>query len=252
MAIIKGSDFAFYITTDSGKEIVCHATDFSMTVNTDEIEITGPADGAWRKFLPGLHNYTLSVPGLVAFTDPMNAVQLQDIQYSRKIVEWTAGLDPNGGLQYTGQMFITTMTITAQTRDAVKFDMAARGTGPQTILKNPITKSVYLSDRSGNRLAGCPNPYPVGVLWYDGTFIGPAGNEDEVISVFNEYAVSQGAFLTLVSYTGGCDFVMQVAWNSPLNPDVIYAVSAPGFALRGTMPNEAIGGAFDTNEVISA
>lgn len=242
----------FYLTVSATKKVLCHATDWSLSTSTEEVEITGPGSGAWREFIPGLNSYTLNVPGVIAFTDDMNAVQLSDMQNARQIVEWTAGMQPDGGLQYHGFMFITSLSINSQVRDAMRFDMSARGTGPEDVLKLPITKSVYLADRQNVRLAGCPNPYPVGVLWYDGTLIGPAADADDVISIFNAYSITQGGFLTLLTYSSGCDFTMQVAWNSPLNPDVVYAVEGGAFALRGTMPNEAIGGQDNTNEVISA
>src|SRR6478752_2065099 len=222
MNIIKGADFMFYLTVDGTKKVLCHATDFSLVTTTEEVEITGPGSGAWRQFIPGLNSYTLSVPGAIAFTDEMNAVQLGDIQNSRQIIEWTAGMSPDGGLQYHGFMFITSLTINSQVRDAMRFDMSARGTGP------------------------------VGVLWYDGTLIGPASNANDVITLFNHYSITQGGFLTLLTFTSGCDFTMQIAWNSPLNPDVVYATESGAFALRGTMDGEAIGGADNTNEVISA
>lgn len=250
MDIVRGSDLGFYVTLDGNKELLCHATDFTMTVNTDEVEVTGPADGSWRNFIPGLLNYTLTAPGMVAFSADMNIVQLQDIQYLRKTVEWTAALDINGGIQYRGNMFITSINLTSQTRDAARFDMTARGTGPQDIVRIPFTRDVYLANTSNQRLPGCPNPYPVGVLWYDGTFIGVANNPDEVIVVFNEYSAANGNFLTLIGYTSGCDFTMQIAWNSPLNPMVVYAQTGNGFVIGGRFAGEVIGESDDNNNVI--
>ena len=251
MEPIKGKDFDFKLVLSGNTVLLCHARDFTMTVTTEEIEVTGPGDGRWRKYIPGMNSYVLTVPGVITWTDPLNIVQLQEIQYGGQTVEWVAeGLV--GGLQYHGFMFITSSEISSQMRDVMLFTVNARGTGPQDINKNPIIKPVYLSNTNNVRLAGCPNPYPIGILWYDGTLIGPANNADEVIAVFNAYALTQGGFLQLLSYASGCDFTMSVAWNSPLNPDVVYAVEAPGFAIRGTAPDEAIGGTFNTNEVISA
>lgn len=252
MGIIKGKDFMFSAMVDGQREILCHATDFTLNVSTDSLETTGPGNGRWKSYIPGLNSYTISVPALVSYTEVLNIVQLQERQYAGEMIEWFGGVNETGGLTYHGFMFITNITMTSQMRDAVKFDMSAQGTGPQDILKNPITKTVPLTDMYGVRLFGCPNPYPVGVLWYDGTFIGPANNSDDVISVFNSYAIMQGGFISLVGYIGGCDFTMQVEWNSPINPDFVPAVPASGFALRGRVANEAIGGQENTNEVISA
>lgn len=252
MAIIKGIDLNFYINLDGMQEIFCMATDFSMNVVTDSLETTGPNNGAWRSYIPAMNSYTLSVPGVVSYTENLNIVQFQQIQNERRIVEWTAGVDPNGGVRYSGEMFITSINNTSQFRDAVKFDMTCQGTGPLGINISPTIKTVYLADTTGKRLAGCPNPYPVGVLWYDGTFIGVANNADDVIEVFNDYATTQGGYLQLISYSGGCDFTMAVAWNSPLNPDIVIAIPGDGFVMAGEFSRDVIGEDETNNNVISA
>lgn len=249
MAAISGKDFMFNLMLDGNMEILCHATDFTMNTSTEELETTGPGNGRWRSFIPGMIEYTLSVPGIVSYTDTLNLVQLQEMQDNGSIVEWLAGIDADGGLQYEGFMFITSISNTSQFRDVLKFDMTARGTGSRDIIKNPITKAVYLANTKGVRLPGCPNPYPVGILWYDGTLIGVANNADDVLSIFNAYAATQGNFLTLNGFTTGCDFTMSVAWNSPLNPTFIPAVTGGAFALAGTNIDEVIGES-DSNQNI--
>lgn len=252
MGVIKGSDFMFNLMLNGNMEILCHATDFTMNTSTEELETTGPGNGRWRSFIPGMMDYTLTVPGIVSYTDTLNLVQLQEMQDAGSIVEWLAGIDPDGGLQYEGFMFITSISNTSQLRDVLKFDMTARGTGPRDILKNPISKAVYLGDIRGVRLPGCPNPYPVGVLWYDGTLIGLANSADDVMSLFNEYAATQGSFLSLVGHTTGCDFTMMIAWNSPLNPAFIPATTGAGFVIGGTDLGDVIGESDSNQNVIGA
>lgn len=251
MPDIRGTDFNFFVVRDGIVTLLCRSRDFTLNTTTDELETTGPTNGSWRSFLPGLNSYTLSAQGLVNYTDNFNIVQLQEVENSREVVEWFAGLSPSGGLQYHGYMFITSIQMTSQFRDTVQFDMTARGTGPQDILKNPITKSVYLANKRGVRLAGCPNPYPVGVLWYDDTFIGVAETADEVMTVFNEYSATQGNFLQLTGFTTGCDFTMEVAWNSPLDPNIVVAIPGGAFVLAGGGPNDVIGESEENVNVIS-
>lgn len=241
MEIIKGKDFMFYAVLNGNNTLLCHATDFSMSVDTKTIETTGPNNGLWDSFIPGGNSYTLSIPGVVSFMSAFNIVQLQELQNANTVFDWMAGLDETGGLQYAGSMFITNINMTTQFRDAARFDLAAIGTGPLQINKTPFTKAVYLANTNGIRLPGCPNPYPVRVLWYDGTLIGVANNSDDVIEIFNEYAITQGNYLTLIGSTGGCDFVMQVQWNSPLNPTFIPAVTGSGFVIGGRFGNDVIG-----------
>lgn len=250
MGVIKGSDFMFNIVLNGGLTVLCKATDFILNTVTRELETTGPNNGIWDSFTPGGNNYTLSVPGVVSYTDALNVVQLQELQNSNTIVPWLAGLSTSGGVQYSGFMFITSIGMTTQFRDAIKFDMSARGTGPLSIVKLPTIKNVYLADTNGVRLTGCPNPYPVGVLWYDGTFLGVASNADDVISIFNEYADTQGGYLEVTGSTGGCDFTMEIAWNSALSPNFIPAEPGEGFVIGGRSAGEVIGESPIDNNVI--
>lgn len=250
MGVIKGKDFMFSILLDGDLEILCHATDFTLNVATKILESTGPANGLWDTFIPAGNSYTLSVPGVVTYTDPLNIVQLQLLQKANTIVSWLAGIDQSGGLQYSGSMFISNTNMTSQFRDAVKFDMAAQGTGELMIRRLPISRQVYLASTKGIRLAGCPNPYPVGILWYDGTFIGVAADADDVMSLFNEYAVTQGGYLTIVGSSGGCDFTMEIAWNSPLSPTFIPAEPGDGFVIGGRVSDEVLGESNSNHNVI--
>jgi predicted secreted protein len=250
MAAIRGKDFMFNVMIAGNLELLCMATDFTMNTTTEELETTGPNNGRWRSFIPGMMDYTLSASGIVSYTETFNLVQLQELQDSGDVVEWVAGIDPDGGLQYEGFMFITSISNPSQFRDVLKFDMTARGTGPREIRKNPITKSVYLANTRGIRLPGCPNPYPVGILWYDGTLIGVANDANDVLSIFNEYSATQGNYLMLTGFTTGCDFVMTVAWNSPLNPTFIPAVTGGAFALAATNPDDVIGESDSNQNVI--
>lgn len=252
MAAILGNDFMFSLMLSGNMEILCHATDFIMNTNTEELETTGPGSGRWRSFIPGMIEYTLSVPGIVSYTDTLNLVQLQEMQDNGSIVEWLAGIDADGGLQYEGFMFITSISNTSQFRDVLKFDMTARGTGPRQIIKNPITRAVYLANIKGVRLPGCPNPYPVGILWYDGTFIGLANNADDVMTIFNSYSATQGNFLSLIGSITGCDFNISIAWNSPLSPTFIPAVTGGGFAIGATNIGDVIGESDLNQNIIGA
>lgn len=241
MGAIRGTDFMFNVSIGSTMQVLCRATDFILNTATRELETTGPNNGKWDSFIPAGNNYTLSVPAVASYTDPMNIVQLQETQNANMVIPWLSGISQTGGVQYSGSMFITNITMTSQFRDVVRFDLAARGTGNLLITKLPISKSVYLSDTKGVRLAGCPNPYPVGVLWYDGTFIGMASSAEDVKAIFNEYASTQGDYLEVTGYTGGCDFTMQIAWNSPINPTFIPAVPGDGFVIGTGFPGGVIG-----------
>lgn len=234
---IKGIDFNFYILRDGVPVAICHATDCTIEATTEELETTGPTNGRWASFIPGRNSYTISAPGLSVYHDDMNVVNLRDYQGAGTILEWRAGIDAEGGLQYRGRMFITSLSENSPVADILRYEMSARGTGPLEVVKNPLLRTVYLSDLFGVRLAGCPNPYPVAVLWYDGTVIGLANNPDDVISQFNAYAGNE--YYVLSNPDNSCNFTMSIAWNAPNMPEWVPA--EPG-GMTGLWTGEGDGG----------
>lgn len=213
MGVIKGKDFKFYIKRDGVPIAICKATDCTISINTEELETTAPNSGAFRHYLPGLHDIDIQVPGIVAYSDDMNFVQIQELQLSRTTFEWEASAFETGGLRYKGIAFIRTSSQTSNYRDLLRFDASLRVTGGLTIEKGNIISRVYLANLQGIRLQGCPNPYPVSVLWYDGTIIGLANNPDDVITQFNAYAENE--WYTLSEPDNSCNFTMSTVWNAP-------------------------------------
>lgn len=238
---IYGSDFMFYIIKDGQPVGICHSNDCIIEATTEELQTTGPNDGRWGKFIPGQNTYTISVPGITVYSDDMNSVNLHDYQDNGSVIEWKASDAEEGGLQYSGQMFITRLSRSSLNTDINKFEMDARGTGPLQVIKAPYIKDVYLSNLFGVRLPGCPNPYPCMILWYDGTIIGLANNADDVITLFNQYDGNQ--YYQLIGTDTGCNFTMSIAWNSPERPDWVPAEQGAGFVLGRT-------GAVGDNDVI--
>lgn len=228
MSKILGADFVLYKVTGGVPVAICHARDCTIDVTTEALETSGPTS-YWSDFIGGYCGYTISCPGLVAYSDEMNFVQLLELQKSRTRFEWMAGDNVPGGVIYGGTVLITNTSLNSPFRDLVAFEMNATGCGEITIQKLPITKEVYLSDLGGVRLPGCPNPYPCMVLWYDGTIIGLANNADDVMTLFNSY--EQNVYYQLVGTDTGCNFTMSIAWNSPDQPDWVPAEQGAGFVI---------------------
>lgn len=224
-----GKDFMLYIVDNNVERVVCHATDFTISEDYDNIEISGP-QSKWRDYLASYAGYTLSVPGVIAYLDDVNIIQLKQWARQGRKLQWLGSAFENGGVRESGTMLITNLTQTAQFRDAMRFDMSAVGCGEPLTNLLPINKVVYLSDFDNVRLPGCPNPYPVYVYWYDGTLIGVADNPDDVTNLFNNYI--RNIYYQISPGLTGCDFNMSAAWNSPQPiPDVIYAGAAGMMAM---------------------
>lgn len=227
---IRGKDFIISIVQDGVSKPICHATDCIINMDFEAREISGP-QGQWRDYIGGYSGYNLSVPGVVMYTEVMNYIQLEQIAKLRQKVQWHAGEYDNEGVVHSGTMLITSLNLTSQFRDAVKFEMTAIGCGEKETGLLPFVREVYLADEFKVRLPGCPNPYPVSVYWYNsdgsapGEFLGIAFNNDDVVSLYNNYAENE--YYELSVGTSGCDFNLLVDWNAPFIPDVVFAQAAP-------------------------
>jgi len=59
MAIFNGTDLGVYI----GSTLIAAATDVSLTLNAETIDITTKDSAAFRELLPGLRSGSVSVSG---------------------------------------------------------------------------------------------------------------------------------------------------------------------------------------------
>jgi len=241
MAIL-GSDFVIYIDRGNGMEVICYATDCQINRQFDTLEISGPQSRE-RDFISSYKSYDITVPYLVMWDSVINYLDLSQLADAGTRFPWKATSFDNGGIIFSGTVLITSLDLTSQMRDVMKCDVNMRGCGTFTTQILPINKVVYLSKFDNTILPGCPNPYPIAVFWYDGTLIGPADNADDVINIFNQYSLQNGGYYILTSSVdGGCNFNMQISYNAPMSPDVIYALQGAAFAIS---PNQ------DNNEVLS-
>ena len=68
MAIFNGTDLGVYI----GSTLIAAATDVTLTLNAETIDITTKDSSAFRELLPGLRSGSMSVSGLIDYVDASN------------------------------------------------------------------------------------------------------------------------------------------------------------------------------------
>lgn len=251
---MRGKDFIISIDIAGVKTPICYAVDcvFDFTYSTRRI--IDPSS-RWRDHLADDISYTIQVPGIVVYTSIVNWVQLKQWADAGAKLTWHASAYPNGGYSMTGTMLITTLNKTSQLRDKIKFDMSAIGCKAAQDVFTPIITDVYLADSSMQRLAGCPNPYPVSVYWYNadgtgpGTLIGVAFNADDVMNLYNNH--SENEYFQLTGYTSGCDFSLKANWDVPFVPSVIFAAASPELGLWSGEGDEGISPDQDNDELLS-
>lgn len=226
-----GRDFMISIEVDGVMQPICYANDCTITEAYDTIDITG-SQSKWRDYLSDYAGYTVEVPGLQVYEANANILQMQVLGRGGRKFAWSASAFESGGVVESGFIIITSLVKTSQFRDAMRFDMSAIGCGEPVTEFLPIFTTVYLSDFNKIQLAGCPNPYPISVFWYDLTLIGAADNADDVVAIFNAYSAANGAFYTISVNDGGCIFNMQIEYTAPQPyPTTIFAKPGALFAL---------------------
>lgn len=229
---IAGADFMVSIEVNGEAVPVCYATDCQISQTFDTREISGP-QSRWRDYIPDYMGYTIDIPVLLVYQEAFNFLDFQSAGQNGQRLKWAASAFENGGIVHSGEILLTSLNLTSQMRDTIKFDVSAIGCGELKTEAKPIQKVVYLSDFNKKMLAGCPNPYPLSVFWYDLSLIGPATNPDEVIQIFNEYSADHGNYYKLISSVdGGCYFNMEISFNSPQPyPDTVFAQQGAIFAI---------------------
>ena len=68
MAIFNGTDLGVYI----GSTLIAAATDVTLSLNAETIDITTKDSSAFRELLPGLRSGSMSVNGLIDYVDASN------------------------------------------------------------------------------------------------------------------------------------------------------------------------------------
>jgi predicted secreted protein len=246
---IKGRDVILYMNNTAGDMVpVCHSRACSLSYDREMLETSGP-EGPDRRYLPSYRGGTVSSDGLLVYQDQVNGISVLEWLQGGNIVYFKFATSTQGGLILSGQMYIQQWEMTGDMNNVATYSFSAPIDGPLVITKADIIKQVYLSDLGGVRLAGCPNPYPVGLVWYDGTFIGVANNGGDVMTLFNNYPGNQ--YYRLTGTDGGCNFTMAIKWNAPTQPNWVPAVPGAGFVIGQDGQNDnVIGQDGNNNNVI--
>lgn len=207
---------------------ICHSRNCSLDYDREMIETSGPT-GPDRRYLPGYRGGTISAESLVVLEDEVNGIAVLEWLRDGKQVSFMFTTEEQGGLILSGKMYIQRWNLTGDMNGVALYSFSGPIDGPLSIDKLDIIKPVYLADLGGIRLPGCPDPYPVTVLWYDGTVIGLANNAAGVVSQFNNYPGNK--YYKISATTSGCDFTMTIKWNAPDRPKWVPAETGNGLVI---------------------
>ena len=133
---MQGEEILFYILTVDGWLPVACLTDNPFTRTTERIQTTSRGSGGYRSYIPSIHDYNLSLAGVL--TKKIGVVSYNDLdqlQEDRIIFQWRM-LSGDGYIAKTGSSFITSLTLNSAAGAYVTFgcELSPSGGGIGNIL----------------------------------------------------------------------------------------------------------------------
>lgn len=118
---IQGDDVMLYINTDAGYIPVACITSMPLERTTDRIETTVRGDEGNKSYMPGYHDYTLSVSGVISKADGVISYDgLDKLQENRVVFDWKIQ-SSDGYIAKSGTAFITNLSLNSDAGSWVTF-----------------------------------------------------------------------------------------------------------------------------------
>ena len=141
--ILNGTDLKVYITPDGGSAtLIAYATSATINVNHSPRSTSNKEDGGWESAMEGYRNWDVSVDAMYAWLDPAGSAiggltlsELFDIMINtRAKTSVTFGVTTTtaGDTKYTGDVWMTSASLSAPNEDSSTFSASFQGTGALT------------------------------------------------------------------------------------------------------------------------
>ena len=129
MAIFNGTDLGVYI----GSTLIAAATDVTLTLNAETIDITTKDSSAFRELLPGLRSGSMSVSGLIDYVDASNKdfLDLYGAWESRTalVLKFSKSSLATGEASFSASGFVTSLERSGGTEDTATYSATFELTG---------------------------------------------------------------------------------------------------------------------------
>jgi TP901-1 family phage major tail protein len=129
MAIFNGTDLGVYI----GSTLIAAATDVSLTLNAETIDITTKDSAAFRELLPGVRSGSISVSGLIDYVDTSNKdfIDLYAAWETRAVLslKFSKANLQTGDASFAANAFITSLEQSGGTEDTASYSATFELTG---------------------------------------------------------------------------------------------------------------------------
>ena len=130
MAIFNGTNLGVYI----GGTLIAAATDCSLSLNMETIDITTKDSAGYRELLGGLRSGSVSVSGLIDYQDASNkdVTDLYDAWEGRTELTLKFSSEVVGDESYTASGFLTSLEQSGGTEDTATYSATFELTGEVT------------------------------------------------------------------------------------------------------------------------
>ena len=129
MAIFNGTDLGVYI----GSTLIAAATDVTLTLNAETIDITTKDSSGFRELLPGLRSGSMSVSGLIDYVDASNKdfLDLYGAWESRTalVLKFSKSSLATGEASFSASGFVTSLEQSGGTEDTATYSATFELTG---------------------------------------------------------------------------------------------------------------------------
>jgi|TARA_R100000081_G_C4815235_1_gene174431 predicted secreted protein len=133
--VINGTKFGVY----AGGTKIGYATSASLSINHNLRDTSTKDSGGWRDQLEGQRDFEVSVEGMVIFATASGAISdlTVDELYTSYIASRTEfeikfSTEVSGDYKWTGNAFMTSLSMDTPNEDSSTFSASFSGTGPLT------------------------------------------------------------------------------------------------------------------------
>tara|TARA_R110002020_G_scaffold72828_4_gene187139 strand:- start:872 stop:1282 length:411 start_codon:yes stop_codon:yes gene_type:complete len=135
MAIVNATDIVVKINTTAGStpaDVLLHCTSASLSISTDLRDSTTKASSGFQENLAGLKSWEVSGDGFVDFAGTNDTQDLiTEMLSATPAVEVSFGIA--GTSVYTGEAFITSISVDAGVEENATYSISLQGTGALVI-----------------------------------------------------------------------------------------------------------------------
>ena len=150
MALINGTSFGLF----HNGNLLGHSTQSRFSLNVDLPDATSKDSLGFKEVIAGIRSGSISVAGLVDYSDTVNFDQLASMVLTKEINEWVFTQEAFEGLTLTGKGYINNVEQVGDMENLVSYDL-------EITLVNPFT----IQDDSGDRYWNTTD-----VLWNNANF----------------------------------------------------------------------------------